>query len=142
MFHDLKWSPSEKKIARSAFDTALKSALAKAMAEFKRKANAASTPSEMWEIEDYLRQQRREIDETFDYRYSQLPLVFARLIREGIWMKVSLLDCRKKSARSFARSLLSLRKGDGRRPCSTSGSAHERSSATARRCANKAALAA
>jgi hypothetical protein len=83
MFHDLKWSPSEKKIARRAFDTALESALAKVMADFKRKANAATTPSEMWEIEDYLRQQRREIDETFDYRYSQLPLVFARLIREG-----------------------------------------------------------
>ena len=83
MFHDVKWSPSEKKIARRVFDTALESALAKVMAEFKRKANAASTPSEMWEIEDYLRQQRREIDELFDYRYSQLPLVFARLIREA-----------------------------------------------------------
>ena len=58
MFHDLKWSPSEKKIARSAFDTALESVLAKVMmAEFKRMANAASTPSEMWVIEDYLRQQ-------------------------------------------------------------------------------------
>lgn len=83
MFHDPKWSPSEKKIARRALDTALESALAKVMADFKRKADAATTPSEMWEIEDYLRQQRREIDETFDYRYSQLPLVFARLIREG-----------------------------------------------------------
>jgi len=83
LLHDVKWSPSEKKIARRAFDTALESALAKVMAEFKRKANAASTPSEMWEIEDYLRQQRREIDELFDYRYSQLPLVFACLIREA-----------------------------------------------------------
>ena len=83
MFHDVKWSPSEKKIARTAFDAALKSALAKVMAEFKRLANAASTPSEMWAIEHFLRQQRREIDELFDYRYSQLLLVFARLIREG-----------------------------------------------------------
>ena len=77
--HDLKWSHSEKKIARAAFDAPL----AKVMAEFKRKANAATTPSDMWEIEDYLRRQRREIDETFDYRYSQLPSVFAQLIREG-----------------------------------------------------------
>jgi hypothetical protein len=83
LFRDVKWSSSEKKIARSAFDTALESALAKVMAEFKRKANAASTPSEMWEIENYLRQQRQEIDELFDYRYSQLPLVLARLIREA-----------------------------------------------------------
>lgn len=81
--HDLKWSPSEKKIARSAFDAALDAALAKIMTEFKARASAAAAPSDMWEIEDFLRQQRREIDETFDYRYSQLPLLFARLIHEG-----------------------------------------------------------
>jgi exopolyphosphatase/pppGpp-phosphohydrolase len=81
--HDLKWSPSEKRVAREAFDSALESALAKVMAEFKRRAGAAATPTDLWEIEDYLRQQRRQIDETFDYRYSQLLVVFARLIREG-----------------------------------------------------------
>ena len=81
--HDIKWSPSEKKIARTAFDAALDSALAGTMAEFKRKAEAATMPSDMWEIEDYLHQRRREIDELFDYRYSQLLLVFARLIRGG-----------------------------------------------------------
>jgi len=81
--HDLKWSPSEKKIARSAFDAALDTALTKVMTEFKTRANAVAVPSDMWEIEDFLRRQRREIDETFDYRYSQLPLVFARLVREG-----------------------------------------------------------
>jgi hypothetical protein len=64
VLHDVKWSTSERKIARRAFDTALESALAKIMAEFKPKANAATTPAETWEIEDYLRQQRREIEET------------------------------------------------------------------------------
>lgn len=53
------------------------------MAEFKRKASAATIVSDMWEIEDYLRQQRRKIDQMFDYRYSQLTVVFAALIREG-----------------------------------------------------------
>ena len=57
--------------------------LAKVIAEFKTRASAATTPSDLWEIEDYLGQQRRKIDEMFDYRYSQLPLVFTRLIREG-----------------------------------------------------------
>ncbi|MCK1511470.1 hypothetical protein IVB22_02555 [Bradyrhizobium sp. 190] len=105
MFHDVKWSPSEKKIARRAFDTALESALAKVMAEFKRRANAASTPSEMWEIENYLRQQRREIDESFDYRYSQLPLVFARLIREG-HLDEGLLAGLSEEKREIIRSFL------------------------------------
>jgi Photoprotection regulator fluorescence recovery protein len=112
VFHDLKWSPSVKKIARRAFDTALESALAKVMAGFKQKANAASTPSEMWEIEDYLRQQRREIDETFDYRYSQLPLVFARLIREGR-LDESLLSGLPEEKREIIRSFLAFARGDG-----------------------------
>ena len=81
--HDLSWSPSEKKIARSAFDEALEIALSKVMTEFKTRANAVATPADMWELEDYLHEQRREINEMFDYRYSQLPLAFARLVREG-----------------------------------------------------------
>lgn len=105
MFHDLKWSPSEKKLARRAFDTALESALANVMAEFRRKANAASTPSEMWEIEDYLRQQRREVEEIFDYRYSQLPLVFARLIRAG-HLDESLLSGLSEEKREIIRSFV------------------------------------
>ena len=71
--HDLKWSASEKKIARRAFEAALELTLEGIMADFKVKAAAAVTPSEMWAIEDYLRRRRREIDEIFDYRYSQLP---------------------------------------------------------------------
>jgi hypothetical protein len=82
-FSNMKWTPSEKVVARAAFDAALESALADIIAEFKKRASAATAPSEMWEIEDYLRQQRKEIDETFDYRYSQLPFVFACLIRQG-----------------------------------------------------------
>ena len=81
--HDLKWSAAEKKIARRVYEEALESALARIVAEFKATAAAAATPSEVWAIEGYLRQQRQQIDETFDFRYSRLPFVFARLIREG-----------------------------------------------------------
>ena len=82
-FSNMKWTSSEKAVARAAFDAALESALADTLAEFKKRASAATAPSELWEIEGYLRQQRKEIDETFDYRYSQLPFVFACLIRQG-----------------------------------------------------------
>jgi hypothetical protein len=81
--YNISWSGAEKKIARSAFEDALGSALAKLMKEFKAKAAAVATPADLWALEDYLRQRRREIDETFDYRYSVLPLVFAALIRKG-----------------------------------------------------------
>jgi hypothetical protein len=81
--HDLRWSASEKKIARGAYEDALEAVLAKVMTEFKARAAAAATPSDMWAVEEYLRQQRRELDEIFDYRYSRLPFVLAQLIREG-----------------------------------------------------------
>ena len=47
MSFDLKWSPSEKKIARAAFDAALEVALGKTLAEFKKKASDAATFSDM-----------------------------------------------------------------------------------------------
>ncbi|WP_342239049.1 hypothetical protein [Inquilinus sp. OTU3971] len=81
--HDIKWSPSEKKVARRAYEAALAVALAKILAEFKAKAAQVATPSEMWDLEEYLRRKRKHIDTLFDYRYSQLTFVFAAAIREG-----------------------------------------------------------
>jgi hypothetical protein len=34
----------------------------------------------MWEPERWLAERRREIDRTFDFRYSVLPIVFANLL--------------------------------------------------------------
>ncbi len=77
------WSPSEKRIARAAYDKALDVALAKVMSDFKQKAFEATVPAELWDIEGWLKAQRQQIDEVFDYRYSQLPMVFAALIARG-----------------------------------------------------------
>lgn len=80
---DLKWSGSEKKVARRAFEAALDTALSGILSEFRERVAAVTTSAEMWDIEDFLRQRRREVEELFDYRYSQLPFVFARLICLG-----------------------------------------------------------
>lgn len=81
--NDVKWSQAEKKLARRVFEAALDRELAAVMAEFKQRAARASGPQEMWDVEDYLSAARREIDSKYDYRYSQLSLVFGRLLREG-----------------------------------------------------------
>lgn len=80
---DLKWSESEKKIARRVFEAALAAELAEVMADFKARAAAAAEPDDLWSIQEHLSQKRREIDAKYDYRYSQLTLVFGRLLREG-----------------------------------------------------------
>ncbi len=82
-WHNINWSLSEKKIARAAYDIAVAAALAGIMAEFKRRAEAATEPSDMWDIETYLRDERREIDEMFIYSYSKLPNVFGYAISKG-----------------------------------------------------------
>jgi hypothetical protein len=79
----VKWSDSEKRVARRVFEAALQGELAEVMAEFKRRAATAKEPEDMWSVEQYLATARRDIDSKYDYRYSQLDLVFGRLLREG-----------------------------------------------------------
>ena len=105
---DLKWSAAEKKIARTVFDEALEKALGAAMAGFKARAAAVSTPAEMWEVEDYLRDTRLEIGQTFDYRYSVLLEVFAILIRQGHLDEAALLGLSEEK-RAIIRQMLSFR---------------------------------
>ena len=48
-----------------------------------RAAFGALRPSDLWELENYVRERRKDIDSQYDYRYSVLPFVFARLISTG-----------------------------------------------------------
>jgi Photoprotection regulator fluorescence recovery protein len=80
---EMKWSPTEKVIARKAFDLALGRELQSVTLEARSKAAKIQEPSDLWDLEQYLTQRRQEIDRTFDYRYSLLPLVFANFLRSG-----------------------------------------------------------
>ncbi len=76
------WSATEKKIARRVYDASLQRELAAVMAHFKALAAECETPQDMWAVQEYLERMGREIDGKYDYRYSQLIFVFARLLRE------------------------------------------------------------
>jgi hypothetical protein len=82
----IKWSDAEKKIAHSVYEGALNRELSAVLLKFKEMAANAVTPTDMWAVEEYLKQQRHEIDSKYDYRYSQLIFVFGRLLREG-WVE-------------------------------------------------------
>jgi hypothetical protein len=79
---DLKWSEREKKISRQLFDVALGNELAEIVADFKARAASVSAPEQLWPLESYLREKRRDIDAKYDYRYSRLLMVFGMLLRE------------------------------------------------------------
>jgi len=80
---DLKWSHAEKTIARRAFTRALEREFEVVIREAKDMAGKIEQPSDLWDLESFLTQSRKEIDRKYDYRYSVLTLVFGKLIREG-----------------------------------------------------------
>lgn len=80
---ELKWSSTEKAIARRSFDRALQRELDAAIQSTKEMAAKIRQAPELWELEHHLTQLRKEIDRKYEYKYSTLVLVFADLVREG-----------------------------------------------------------
>ena len=76
------WSKSEKAIAHKAFEAALERELQEVIQEAKQKAGQIKEPEDLWDLEHFLTERRKEIARKYDYRYSQLDLVFGRLLRE------------------------------------------------------------
>jgi Photoprotection regulator fluorescence recovery protein len=48
----------------------------------KQMANEIQQSSDLWDLEHYLTERRKEIDRKYDYRYSRLTHVFGRLLYE------------------------------------------------------------
>jgi hypothetical protein len=102
------WSKPEKAVARAAFDAALGRELHEVIQKAKQRANEIQRSSDLWDLEHYLTQRRKEIDRKYDYRYSQLTHVFGRLLHEGRVREEELRGLREdklKSIRSFAKFL-------------------------------------
>jgi hypothetical protein len=98
-----------KTIARTAFDAALGRELHELIQETKRMASQISQSPDLWDLEHYLTERRKEIDRKYDYRYSQLTQVFGRLVYEGRVTEQDLArphENKLKSIRSLAEFLL------------------------------------
>lgn len=81
--YELKWSKQEKKIARKAFDEAYQREMEFIRQELAGKLRGLKEANDIWKLYDYLAEKRRELAEKYDYRYSMLMLVLARLINDG-----------------------------------------------------------
>ncbi|HXY49352.1 MAG TPA: hypothetical protein VEI01_07870 [Terriglobales bacterium] len=78
------------------------------MQEAKRMANQINELADLWDLEHFLNQRRKEIDRKYDYRYSRLTQVFGRLLYEGRVSEEELSGLREdklKLIRSFAEFL-------------------------------------
>lgn len=90
------WTQAEKKIARRAFEKAFELQCAAITAETKRMIASAADPSDIWRVHEYRSEQRRTADQIYDYRYSVLLEVFARLLRDGWLTEADLAGLRKE----------------------------------------------
>jgi hypothetical protein len=82
---NLTWSSGEKKIAHAAFEAALERERAAVRRKVEAMLQSSPDSAEIWGIRDYLNDKAREIDGKYDFRYSVLIDVFARLVAEG-WL--------------------------------------------------------
>jgi hypothetical protein len=102
------WSKSEKAIARTAFDAALKRELHEVMQETKKMASQINEPDDLWELERYLTERRKDINQKYDSRGSRLKDVLGRLLYENRLSENDLRGLREdkmRSIRSFAQFL-------------------------------------
>jgi hypothetical protein len=77
------WSRSEKAIARKAFDAALKRELHEVMQETKQRASQINEPDDLWDLEQYLTDRRKDINRKYDTRGSRLKDVLGKLLYEN-----------------------------------------------------------
>lgn len=96
--HDLTWSKAEKACARQAFDHAYAREMQAIQETLQERVQQAVTPGDIWAVHDFLSEKRKEIDEKYNYRYSRIIFVFARLIGEGFLDEADLsgLDSEKQ----------------------------------------------
>jgi len=84
---DLKWSKTEKQIAKNAFEKAYERECADLAKTIRLKAEEITESADIWRLRDFLNKNVKEIENKYDYRYSVLILVFAKLIKDG-WLNV------------------------------------------------------
>ncbi|MGA7933048.1 MAG: hypothetical protein WCA35_05835 [Kovacikia sp.] len=88
---DSKWSKAEKQVAQVAFNLAHEREVNALIEDFRKKASEIGAVDELWDLHDFLSAQRHGIDGKYDYRYSVLIFVFARLVKEG-WLHLDELN--------------------------------------------------
>jgi len=105
---DVTWSRAEKAVARRAYDAALERELREVMEDARQRASRIRQPSDVWGLEQYLSQRRKEIDRKYQFRTSHLTQVLGELLREKRISERELRGLHEdklKSMRSFAKLL-------------------------------------
>ncbi|MEM7724810.1 MAG: hypothetical protein AAF208_00375 [Cyanobacteria bacterium P01_A01_bin.45] len=89
--NDITWSETEKKVAHEAFSKAYQREIKTLVEKVRNEASQITELEEIWHLHDFLSARRHDIDGKYDYRYSSLIFVFAKLIKEN-WLNINDLE--------------------------------------------------
>src|SRR5882757_4517595 len=107
---EVRWTATEKKVARRAFDQALDRHLSAITKEAKRMMSNVADPSDLWQVEAYLTESRKTVDRLYQFRYSDLLRVFSNLM-QGEWLKeADLVGLQPEKIADITRGAESLRR--------------------------------
>ena len=101
---DFKWRDSEKKIANRVFEAARLRELEEVINNFKQEAAIVSDADQLWKLIEQMRQRRHEFEQKYDFRYSVLITVFARLVAEDRVGEADLLGLDSDKTEEILRS--------------------------------------
>jgi Photoprotection regulator fluorescence recovery protein len=93
---EAEWSKIEQKIAQEAFERAYQREIKALIEQVRERASAIAELEDMWHLHDFLSARRHEVDGKYDYTYSMLVFIFARLVKEG-WLHLNELEGLDKS---------------------------------------------
>jgi hypothetical protein len=88
---EISWSETEQKIAQEAFERAYERETRALMEAVRENASAIAQLDDLWHLHDFLSARRHDLDGKYDYRYSVLIFIFAKLIKEG-WLNLDELN--------------------------------------------------
>ena len=80
--NEFKWKDSEKRIANRAFENARTTELDEVVQSFKADAAKIDDADQLWTLIDQMKNRRYQFEQKYDYRYSILVSVLARLLSE------------------------------------------------------------
>jgi Photoprotection regulator fluorescence recovery protein len=86
-----EWSQTEQEIAEEVFKRAYEREINALIQTVCEKANSIAQPDDMWSLHDFLSARRHDVDGKYEYAYSSLLFVFAKLLKEG-WLNLDELN--------------------------------------------------
>jgi Photoprotection regulator fluorescence recovery protein len=96
---EIDWSVTEQQVAQEAFDKAYRREMNALLEAVREKSSSIVALEDIWHLNDLLSAKRHELDGKYEYEYSVLIFVFAKLVKEG-WLDLNELAGLESSKRA------------------------------------------